>query len=219
MKCNHCLIEFHEKEILKFIAKDEDDGWAVSYQLCPACNRLNMFLVNGQTLFGTLNGLSIGEKYSIILIRPSRAKRASCPQEVPASISEDYREACLVLEESPKASAALSRRCLQNLLEGAAKVKPGNLADEIQQVLDNRTLPSHLSEAIDAIRNIGNFAAHPMKSKSTGLILPVEPEEAEWNLSVLESLFDFYYVQPAILARKRNALNEKLKDAGKKPIK
>jgi uncharacterized protein DUF4145 len=85
--------------------------------------------------------------------------------------------------------------------------------------LDQRTLPSHIAEAIDAVRNIGNFAAHPLKSTSTGEILPVEPEEAEWNLDVLETLFDFYFVQPDILQKKRAALNQKLADAGKPPMK
>ena len=124
-----------------------------------------------------------------------------------------------MLEISPKASAALSRRCLQNLLRDAAGVKPGNLADEIQEVTDAKTVPSHLIEVIDAVRQIGNFAAHPMKSKSTGEILPVEPNEAEWNLDVLEALFDFYYVQPSIIAAKRQKLNEKLREAGKPPMK
>jgi hypothetical protein len=36
---------------------------------------------------------------------------------------------------------------------------------------------------------------------------------------VLEGLFDFYYVQPAVLAKKRAALNQKLKDAGKPLLK
>jgi hypothetical protein len=124
-----------------------------------------------------------------------------------------------VLPDSAKASAALSRRCLQNLLREKASVKPGNLADEIQQAIDNGKLPSHLVESIDAIRNIGNFSAHPIKSKSTGEIVPVEPEEAEWNLDVLEALFDFYYVQPALLQAKRDALNKKLSDSGKPPMK
>jgi len=58
-----------------------------------------------------------------------------------------------------------------------------------------------------------------MKSQGTGQIVPVEPAEAEWNLDVLEALFDFYYVQPAVVAKKRAALDAKLKDAGKKPMK
>ena len=96
-------------------------------------------------------------------------------------------------------------------------MKPGDLSSEITQVLQQ--LPSHLAQAVDAIRNIGNFAAHPNKSTSTGEIIDVEPGEAEWLLDVLEGLFDHYFVQPAVLAAKRDALNQKLKDAGKPPMK
>ncbi len=80
-------------------------------------------------------------------------------------------------------------------------------------------LPSHIADDLDAIRNVGNFGAHPQKSQHTGEILPVEPEEAEWNLDVLELMFDFCYVQPAKSAAKREALNKKLKEVGKKPMK
>ena len=124
-----------------------------------------------------------------------------------------------MVPDSAKAAAALGRRCLQNLLREVAKVKPGNLANEIQQVIDGGTLPSDLSESIDAIRNIGNFAAHPLKSEVSGEILDVEPLEAEWTLDVLEALFDFYFVRPAMLQRKREALNQKLGEIGKPAMK
>jgi hypothetical protein len=154
-----------------------------------------------------------------VQVWPKGVSRAPVPQEVPPGIVEDYKEACLVLSDSPKASAALSRRCLQNLLRLAGGVKPGDLSVEIQQVLDNGHLPPAIADNIDAVRNIGNFATHPNKSKSTGEVLPVEPDEAEWNLDVLESLFDFYFVQTARAKAKRDALNKKLQDAGKPPIK
>jgi hypothetical protein len=93
------------------------------------------------------------------------------------------------------------------------------LINEIQQVLDSGKLPTPLADNIDAIRNIGNFGAHPNKSKSTGEVVQVEPDEAEWNLDVLESLFDFYFVQPARAKAKKVALNKKLADAGKPPVK
>ena len=120
---------------------------------------------------------------------------------------------------SAKASAALSRRCLQLLLRDKAKVKHQDLVKEIQELLDRGTLPSHIAESLDAARNIGNFAAHATKSKSTGEIVPVEDGEAEWNLDVLESLFDFYFVSPARTKARRDALNKKLADAGKPPLK
>jgi hypothetical protein len=58
-----------------------------------------------------------------------------------------------------------------------------------------------------------------MKDTNTGAILPVEPHEAEWNLDVLDGLFDFYYVAPAKAAAKRAALNAKLQAGGQGPIK
>ena len=157
--------------------------------------------------------------HSSIMVRPRGSSRPPCPLEVPKGIAEDYNEACLVLPDSPKASAALSRRALQHLLRETVKVKHQDLAKEIQEVLDSKQLPSYIAEIVDAVRNTGNFAAHPLKSTSTGEILPVEPGEAEWNLDVLEALFDFYYVQPDKIQKKKMALNQKLIDAGKPPMK
>jgi hypothetical protein len=172
---------------------------------------------------GSIAIYPVGQKfiqpYDENLIRPKALSRSPLSPDIPNDLAGDYRESALVLADSPKASAALSRRCLQHLLRDHAKVKPGNLTDEITEVLNSRVLPSHLAESLDAIRNIGNFAAHPMKSTSSGEILNVENGEAEWTLDVLESLFDFYFVQPATLKSKRTALDKKLADAGKKPMK
>lgn len=153
------------------------------------------------------------------LVRPRGSSRPPCPVEVPPEFAGDYAEACLVLPDSPKAAAALGRRCLQNLLRDFVGIKRGNLAEEIQQVLDSGKLPSGLHESIDAVRNIGNFAAHPMKSTQSGTILDVEPGEAEWTLDVLEELFDFYFVLPSVIQKKKDAFNKKLQDAGKPPMK
>src|SRR5208282_6535945 len=61
------------------------------------------------------------------------------------------------------------------------------------------TLPSYLADNIDGIRNIGNFAAHPLKSTASGEIVEVEPGEAEY----------------CIAKSKRAALDAKLKDLAK----
>ena len=98
-------------------------------------------------------------------------------------------------------------------------MKKSDLSREIDEVLASGLLPPHLADAIDGIRNVGNFAAHALKSTNTGEIMDVEPGEAEWLLDTLEGLFDFYFVQPALLKEKRDALNKKLADAGKPPMK
>ncbi|OEU42170.1 hypothetical protein BGV40_11030 [Methanosarcina sp. Ant1] len=150
------------------------------------------------------------------MIYPLGSSRLPCPSVVPEDIRQDYNEACLVEPYSKKASAALSRRCLQNMLRSNG-IKKGDLSKEIDEAM--KTLPSSLAESIDAIRQIGNFAAHPLKSTSTGEIMDVEDEEAEWALDVLEDLFDFYYVQPAVTKRKREAMDKKLTDLGKPLLK
>ncbi len=111
------------------------------------------------------------------LIWPRAAARPPLPTNVPAHLQHDYHEAALVRPLSGKASAALSRRCLQSLLREVAGTKSKDLSDQIEDVLD--TLPAFLREQIDAVRIIGNFAAHPQKSKTTGEIIDVEPGEAE----------------------------------------
>lgn len=210
MKCPHCLNGIHSnKDTIKLISS-EKGFWRARVENCPECRKSIIVLEY------FLQGVGIRKT---IQAYPKGASRAPVSEEVPDKFADDYKEACLVLSDSAKASAALSRRCLQNLLRDKAGIKAGNLADEIQQVLDSKKLPSWLAESLDAIRNIGNFAAHPMKSTNSGEILEVEPGEAEWNLDVLEGLFDFYFIQPAILKKKKDDLNKKLADAGKPPMK
>ena len=223
MKCPHCLISIHESvSYTNTFASygDGGDSWRVSYMTCPQCSEKILFLERGCRDAG-LSDIFF-EVTKSIQIYPKGVARASIPEKVKEesrNITEDYLEACLVLEDSPKASAALSRRCLQHILREEAKVKHGNLSNEIQQVLDGGSLPQYLNDSIDAVRNIGNFAAHPLKSNSTGEIVDVEPGEAGWLLDVIESLFDFYYVQPDILKKKKDELNKKLKDIGKPEMK
>jgi hypothetical protein len=224
LKCPHCLVEIHAETEWIYLGKSKEGDWAVEKYVCPnpKCRKFILYLVLGQGIFISpghqLGGFgSVKKKH--IMVYPKCSNRPPVPSEVPLMLADDYTEACLVLPDSPKASAALSRRCLQNLLREKAGVKHTDLADEIQQVIDSGTLPAHLVDVIDAIRNVGNFATHPIKSQKTGEILPVEPQEAEWNLDVLEALFDFYFVQPSVVKKKRAALDKKLGEAGKKPMK
>jgi hypothetical protein len=149
---------------------------------------------------------------------PANASGRSVPGEVAEPYKQDFIEARAVLAISPKASAALSRRNMQAILRDKAATKSKDLYDQIEEVVATGKLPSHIEDGLHAVRNIGNFAAHPMKSMTTGAIVEVEPGEAEWNLDILESLFDFYFVQPAVAVKRKTELNKKLKEAGKPEI-
>jgi hypothetical protein len=213
VKCPHCKVEFHDQRRVVDVGSDADGPSAIAKRRCSACNRDIVYL---DRLENTGAPDSVVES---TLLWPKKSARPPAPPEVPAQYAEDYNETSLVLADSPKASAALGRRCLQNILREKAGVKHSSLANEIQEVLDKNLLPSYLADDLDAIRNIGNFAAHPIKSQTTGAVLPVEPGEAEWNLDVIAALFDFYFVGPAKAQARRAALNQKLKDANKPPMK
>lgn len=124
-----------------------------------------------------------------------------------------------MLTDSPKASAALSRRALQRLLREHLRIRRGSLQEEIEQFAHQPDVPSYISQAVDAVRNVGNLAAHPLKDKHTGEIVDVEPGEAEWLLEVLEQLYDHYFVKPKVLEERKRALNDKLRALGKQPMK
>ncbi len=209
MKCPHCITSVHESwTTAANLGGDADGDWHVLHMTSPECRRIVV----------RLDLYRPGETPQVqMIVYPRSSIRPPLSPDVPSPYRDDYRDSCAVLPDSPKASAALSRRSLQQLLREKAEVEPGNLSGEIDQAMEQ--LPSQLAGAIDAIRNVGNFAAHPLKDTNTGEIVDVEPGEAEWLLDVLEQLFDFYFALPEILSRKRAKLNEKLEAAGKPPMK
>jgi hypothetical protein len=216
MKCPHCeagiFIEPSGKGVKRTHLGLDDDmvHWYLEYICCPACRQYIVYIM-------TDFGFGIKDRQ---LIYPRNNPCSKCPKEVPRGIAREYTEACLILPISSTASAAMSRRCLQHFMREVIKVKAkrNSLADEIKQVISDGTLPSYISKDLDTVRLIGNFAAHPIKSNQTGTILPVEPGEAEWNLKVLEALFDFCCVKPAEAKKRKDALNQKLIEAGTPPI-
>jgi hypothetical protein len=215
VKCPHCRDAIHAGFSGRTIGEDEGDTVMTQIMQCPSCRRLIVIL----NFTGFAPGNPPQRRDRNIIVYPRNPSPRPLPAEVPPEYADDFNEAVIVAPFSAKASAALSRRCLQHLLREKAGVKAGSLNDEIQEVIDSGTLPADLADAIDAVRHVGNFAAHPIKSTESGSVVPVEPGEAEWSIETLEQLLDFYCVRPARLKAKRDALNEKLKEAGKPQLK
>lgn len=122
------------------------------------------------------------------LVPPSNAR--VFPEYIPKPLIDDYTEACLIKDASPKASATLSRRCLQGIIRDFWKVKPSRLVDEIEAIKDKT---DHLTwEAIDAVRKVGNIGAH--MERDINLIVEVDPNEAELLINLIETLFQDWYI-------------------------
>jgi hypothetical protein len=231
MKCPHCAKYFHvnwNEELLsgpdahRLLAFRRKTGpttatqighWKAKTAVCPACHLEIIFI----GAFHDGHPVSLWRQ-----VYPVGANRGPVPEPVPPQIAEDYIEACNVLPISAKASAALSRRCLQNMLHNHG-YKDRDLAKEVDLLINEKdpekALPYKLRKTIDAIRNFGNFSAHPIDDKTSLQVIDVEDHEAEWCLDIVEELFDHFYVGPALIDAKKADLNAKLAAAGKPPAK
>lgn len=117
------------------------------------------------------------------------------PDYIPAPLREDYYEACLIRDLSPKASATLSRRCLQGMIRDFCKISKPRLIDEIKALQSavadgsaDRAIATETVEAIDHVRSLGNVGAH--MEKEIDLIVSVDPGEAQAMIELIEMPFE-----------------------------
>jgi hypothetical protein len=229
MRCPHCTIEFHEQwtrsafSYLRTQFRTPFDklanvvSWHYRTTVCSKCKggviQIAPMDIDGKKPFRDWR-----------MVYPIGASRGPIAPEIPSEIADDYIEACNVLPISAKASAALSRRCLQNILHGSGyKVGSGDLGKEIDLLLNEidtkKAIPLRLRTTIDLIRNFGNFSAHPIDDKTTLQIIDIEPHEAQSCLDILEECFEHFYVGPAAAKARKLALDAKLAAAKKPPSK
>ena len=122
-------------------------------------------------------------------LRPASSAKPF-PDYIPKPLRDDYAEACLIRDLSPKASATLSRRCLQGIIRDFWGIQKNRLIDEINELqskVDRATW-----EAIDAVRSIGSIGAH--MAKDINVVIDVEPEEAQLLIGLIEILLNDWYV-------------------------
>lgn len=199
-----------------------DKGGYLYWQNCPKCGGFMIHFKSGRVIAGMVPTRTAFHEISSVpedalLLYAKFPKPPRLSKFIPQEYAKDYTEAYNLLNVSPKASAALSRRCLQRLLREKTGAKHGDLSYEIEQII--KSLPQGLRENVDAIRHYGNFAAHPNMNTVTGEIVDVEPGEAEWALEILLSLLEHYIAKPAEHTEKRRQLNAKLRDQDKPHMK
>lgn len=225
MICPHCkkAIHFEDAESTAYEHENPEagapTGYEVAHGFCPACSELIVLMRDGTYWSNTTNGSWLTDATKETILYPDSSLDGELPEEVPEPYRTDFQEATAVLGVSPKASAAISRRLLQSILRDKFRISSKSLADEIEAFVNLPGVPTFLAEAVDAVRAVGNIAAHPAKSRSTGEIVDVEPGEAEWLIKVLETLCDFSFVQPRRLEQRRGELNAKLAELGRPPLK
>lgn len=112
------------------------------------------------------------------------------PDYIPKQIRDDYTEAISIIQDSPKASATLLRRCLQGMIRDFWGIKKGTLKAEIDELQSRISKPQW--EAIDGLRSIGNIGAH--MEKDINLIIDIDEGEAAKLVKLIELLIDKWYI-------------------------
>lgn len=153
----------------------------IFFYICPSCN---MSSVRIKSMYGTFQ-----EK---INFQYPNAQYQLYPDYVPLSIRQDYEEACSILSLSPRASATLFRRCLQGIIRDFWKIelKDNRLVKEIDALKDS--IDPALWKAFDAVRSIGNIAAH--MEKDINLIIDVDTNEAEILAELIQFVIKETYI-------------------------
>lgn len=166
--------------------------------VCPneECNKYTLDVWLGTTKKNISGHYMFGDIIKHWALVPHSGAQ-SFPEYVSKPIIKDYEEACLIVEGSPKASATLSRRCLQGIIRDFWKVKrpadhkgPWRLKEEIEAIKDN--VDPLTWKAIDAVRKVGNIGAH--METDINVIIDVEPEEAEKLIELIELLIRDWYI-------------------------
>ncbi len=130
------------------------------------------------------------------LMPDSRAKPQ--PDYLPKNVIENYNEACKIADSSPRASAILSRRCLEVMIKDFCKVEgSGTLFEKIEEVrkksIEIQEITEESIDAIDHIRKQGNIAAHIQKPTNL-LIDNVSKKDSDLLIELLEMLFQEWYI-------------------------
>ena len=137
---------------------------------------------------------------------------------VPKEIYRLYREACLVRVNSPAASAALARTCLDRMLRDYWKGKinsgqrgnPNKDPTELKKLLDDGKskisdirkellkcgfISTEENEQIMSFLKVGNSAAHWQKNSPNLFWDKDSPHKVGLLTSTVESLFEEWYVR------------------------
>lgn len=151
-----------------------------SFFKCPNCEKVSIEAV----LFYNKRPLRSTNIYPV-------SNALQFPDYVPKAIRDDYEEACAIVNLSPKASATLSRRCLQSMINDFWDIRENTLYKSINALEDK--VPATQWKVIDGIRRIGNIGAH--MEKDINLIIDIEPDEAAKLIKMIELLLRQWYIE------------------------
>lgn len=157
---------------------DKDGQIMIEFYKCPNCEEYTI-----------ISTVLYDSSRRVVPIRPiSNAKQY--PEYIPVQIRNDYEEACAIINLSPKASATLSRRCLQGMIRDYWGITRNTLYQEISDLKDK--VDPNLWTVLNNVRQIGNIGAH--MEADVNQIIDIDPSEAKTLISLIELLMKEWYI-------------------------
>ena len=172
-------------------SKDEKHYFISTFILCPNpnCGQASLLASLNSWKNDGYDESPLGKAYKEWQLIPEPRPR-TWPDNVPVAIRQDYSEAVLICELSPKASATLSRRCLQGIIRDVHKVNERTLAKEIDKIKDK--VNEETFNIIETIRQVGNIGAH--MERDISIIIDIDPDEAQILIQLIETLIQKWYI-------------------------
>lgn len=221
MNCPHCKVfvgqdwtnefyfpqenpdQFQRKEFNRNVFDQDNNFTSNDYSyvfslVCPSCKKTSIWIKEPkrnepeQLVFPKVNKDSI---------EPNT--------DMPASIKKVFIEASTIINDSPRASAALSRLAIDML---TSKITPEgkNLNDRIRLMV-SLGMPTKIQQGLDIVRVVGNNAVHPGE-----IDLSDDKEIAKSLLSIINLIVDNQISQPKRISEMYGNLPTGALDAIKK---
>lgn len=156
------------------------DAVIVSFCKCLSCQKISVQIIG------------VGEQFcnKRISFAPDSIANQH-PDHIPQAIRNDYEEACKIVNLSPRASATLSRRCLQGMIRDFWEISgKRSLAQEIKAIEDKVT--PQIKVVLDSVRELGNIGAH--MEQDVNLIVDIDANEATQLIKLIELLLKNWYI-------------------------
>lgn len=212
--CPHCgttatlqtsdFVSDTKKVIIGTSADDEGILLSLFAVKCPS-EKCGKFILDLTSEFGKKRTDSYG-RIAEVVVSPNNKRllgighvriepRVGAPlsNHVPQVVKEDYEEAYLIKDLSPKAAATLCRRALQAMIRHFHQISKRTLHEELEAI--KGLCDPDLYNAMMGLKGIGNIGAHP--EKDINLIVEVEQGEVEVLLELLRILDSEWYVAKA----------------------
>ena len=220
MECRSCGIRYNpngESEEMTLTNRcNIDRSYKLEASVCPDCGQLAIVMFQGRIVYDGEKAIVVADDACRVIY--PQGQKTFFPECVPEKIVKDFNEAKMVLPISPRASAALSRCLLQYVLRTIKGIQEKTLEKEIDQYIQKCSPPVPVIQYIDAIRQVGNYSAHPCKEQHTSEFVEVTIEEAEWILELLKGIIHFEIIKPHEHKFLCEQINHKLLSMGKNSI-